>query len=403
MRVEALAHVHLDRQRLAAGDQAAAGHQDCAHEADRQDGADEDPEHLVVVRGERLVDHGPGQPDERDRGALGEHREHDRDGQRELVRAQESQQPGERLAITGSLLHPRNLAIHRVATDPRELAVDELHGGLCPFPVRLVVRPRARAGRVRERDRDGAVGTGTTLPMQPRGRSMPSSCLMASVPTGTISAGRISRSSHSRQKAQSSCSRRRRLPVAALRVLARVAARDRGAVEGRVELVLVELEPAAQRSAGAAAPRAALLALDDARGLAEHVRALARRTAGRSAATRAGSRPRRRRGRRGCRVAARRASGSASGAASRADGDEPAAGEDGLAAAELARRARRARSSACRPPSASRRSGPAPAAPRARRPRAGPSRRRRARAPAGAPRRGSAHGRRPRGGRRSAR
>ena len=70
-------------------------------------------------------------------------------------------------------------------------------------------------------------------------------------------------------RAASACGRRgrRRLPG--------VAARDRGAVEGRVELVLVQLEPAAQRLAGAAAPGAALLALDDPRRLAEHVRALA--------------------------------------------------------------------------------------------------------------------------------
>ena len=57
MRVEAVPHVHLDRQRLAAGEQAAAGHQPGACEPDREHGADEDPEHLVVVRGERLVDH----------------------------------------------------------------------------------------------------------------------------------------------------------------------------------------------------------------------------------------------------------------------------------------------------------------------------------------------------------
>ena len=83
--------------------------------------------------------------------------EHDRDDQRELVRAQEAEQPGERVAITRDLLHPRNLAIRLVAMDSSELAVDELHRGASAFPVRHDVHPRARAGRVRERDRDGAV------------------------------------------------------------------------------------------------------------------------------------------------------------------------------------------------------------------------------------------------------
>jgi hypothetical protein len=69
--------------------------------------------------------------------------------------------------------------------------------------------------------------------------------------------------------------RRRGAITAAGRRLARIAARHRGAVEGRVEVVLVELEPASQRSAGSAAPRATLLALDRARRLAEHVGALA--------------------------------------------------------------------------------------------------------------------------------
>src|ERR1700759_582483 len=56
---------------------------------------------------------------------------------------------------------------------------------------------------------------------------------------------------------------RRRRPVAASgRRTARVAARDGGAVEGAVELVLGELEPAAQRPARAPAPGQPLLSLD---------------------------------------------------------------------------------------------------------------------------------------------
>src|SRR5207253_2096709 len=65
---------------------------------------------------------------------------------------------------------------------------------------------------------------------------------------------------------------RRRRPVASSRRgLSRIAACDRGAVERCVELVLLELEPAAQSPARAAAPGAALFAFDDAGRLAEHV------------------------------------------------------------------------------------------------------------------------------------
>src|SRR5262249_20993388 len=70
--------------------------------------------------------------------------------------------------------------------------------------------------------------------------------------------------------------RGRRAVAAAGRRLARVAAGDRGAVEGGVELVLVELEPAAESPAGAAAPRQPFHALDLPGRLAEHVRALSR-------------------------------------------------------------------------------------------------------------------------------
>src|SRR3954447_4214334 len=64
----------------------------------------------------------------------------------------------------------------------------------------------------------------------------------------------------------------RRRPVAAARWRATgVTARDRGAVERCVELVLLELEPAPERSACAAPPGQALFSLDDARRLAEHV------------------------------------------------------------------------------------------------------------------------------------
>src|SRR6266576_955101 len=68
----------------------------------------------------------------------------------------------------------------------------------------------------------------------------------------------------------------RRGPVAATRGgAAGIAARNRGAVEGCVELLLLEPEPAPQRLTGAATPGSPFLALDDARRLAVHVRTLA--------------------------------------------------------------------------------------------------------------------------------
>src|SRR5207247_6489640 len=68
--------------------------------------------------------------------------------------------------------------------------------------------------------------------------------------------------------------RRRRAVAAAGRCPAGIAARDRGAVERRIERILVQLEPAAERPAGTAAPGQPLLALDDARRLSVHIGAL---------------------------------------------------------------------------------------------------------------------------------
>ena len=127
--------------------------------------------------------------------------------------------------------------------------------------------------------------------------------------------------------------RRRRSVAAPGGGPARIAARDRRAVERRVELVLVQLEPAAQRLARPAAPRPALLSLDDPRAPARRgTRAAPSR--GRSPeATRAGSRPRRRRGTPTDRASGPRASGSSR---RRANDDEPAARVEHLAV-ELSR------------------------------------------------------------------
>ena len=69
--------------------------------------------------------------------------------------------------------------------------------------------------------------------------------------------------------------RRRHAVTGAGRRPAGIAARDRGAVEGRVELVLVEVEPPAQRLPGTATPRSEFRSLDDPGSLAVDERALA--------------------------------------------------------------------------------------------------------------------------------
>src|SRR5436190_19637914 len=72
-------------------------------------------------------------------------------------------------------------------------------------------------------------------------------------------------------RAECALLRCRRPVTAAGRRLARVAAGDGGAVEGVVELVLVQPQPAAERPARAPAPRPPLLGLDDPGRLAVHV------------------------------------------------------------------------------------------------------------------------------------
>src|SRR2546429_6631618 len=76
------------------------------------------------------------------------------------------------------------------------------------------------------------------------------------------------------ERAQLLLSRRRRPVAAARRRVPRITARHRRAIERRVELVLVHLEPAPQRPAGAATPGPPLLTFDDAGCLAVHVRTL---------------------------------------------------------------------------------------------------------------------------------
>ena len=93
-RVERGAHVHLDAERLPAGDEAAADHQPCLDHAEPEDRPDVDPEQLRVLRHDRLVDHAADDPDERDLRRLRAAGEDDRDDERGLVRLAGSRAAG---------------------------------------------------------------------------------------------------------------------------------------------------------------------------------------------------------------------------------------------------------------------------------------------------------------------
>src|SRR5204862_4316789 len=139
-----------------------------------------------------------------------------------------------------------------------ELRVDERDRLGDPRAVGTVIQPAARAGGVREGNRGGvAVLEAAADALGDAFQAQQSSCCD---------------SAHGHDQARADESQ---LPVAPEcaelllagcgravastgRRLPGVAARDGCAVEGGVERVLVELEPAAQRPAGAAAPRPAL-------------------------------------------------------------------------------------------------------------------------------------------------
>jgi hypothetical protein len=102
VRVEAVPEVHLDVERLPAGEEPPAEHQPCAGGAQPDDRADGDPEPVAVVAQERGVDRGtPGHPDERDLRGLRADREHDRHREADAVGAQEGEQADERPPVRG--------------------------------------------------------------------------------------------------------------------------------------------------------------------------------------------------------------------------------------------------------------------------------------------------------------
>jgi hypothetical protein len=101
--VETVAHIHLDAERLASGDQAAPDHQRCLQETEGDDCPDEDPECVGIARLDRLVHDPPRDPDEPDLRGLRADGEQDRDDERDPVRLQEPEQPGERAAVWSGL------------------------------------------------------------------------------------------------------------------------------------------------------------------------------------------------------------------------------------------------------------------------------------------------------------
>ena len=120
MRVETLAQVYLDRQRLPPRDHPAPVHEQRAHEAQHDDRRDVETQLVRVTGRERVVDHVLRDPDQRDLTALVADREDGRDDERDLVRAQKSEQTEEGLTVARRLGHPWNLAA-RVGVDLRKL------------------------------------------------------------------------------------------------------------------------------------------------------------------------------------------------------------------------------------------------------------------------------------------
>ena len=126
VRVEPLAHVHLDRERLLAGNQPPGRHQDGASDAEcRRLRPTYEPQLLPVVRRERAVDHVLRDPDQGDRGGLRADREDDRDDQPQLVGAQEPEQTGEGVAVAGGFRHHSKSSRRRRLADARELLPDQ--------------------------------------------------------------------------------------------------------------------------------------------------------------------------------------------------------------------------------------------------------------------------------------
>ena len=150
--VEALPHVHFDRERLFAGDQPAPGHESRARESESDDQPEEQPQLVVVVRTECPVDHALRHPDQRDLRTLRRDGEEDRNDERDSVRSQESEQSDEGPAIRDRA-HSRNLASRQL----RELCANQSRGLRGQLSVRRRVEPSAGARRMGKWDHNRIV------------------------------------------------------------------------------------------------------------------------------------------------------------------------------------------------------------------------------------------------------
>ena len=99
VRVEAVAHVVLDGERLPARDQPAADHEERLGHADRDDAADLERERRSVPVALERVHDGAGEEDDHDGAALREDGQQRGDDQRAAVGAQEAEQAGEGPAV----------------------------------------------------------------------------------------------------------------------------------------------------------------------------------------------------------------------------------------------------------------------------------------------------------------
>src|SRR3954466_14028433 len=154
-------------------------------------------------------------------------------------------------------MHARKRKLWLFVAESVQLGADQPDGAGHASAVRGVVQPAAGAGRVGEWDRSRALvlvaaadALGHALQAQeaagcqaPDGDDQPRAEELE-LPVAP-------------ERAEHLLARRRRAVTAAARRLAGIAARDRRAVERLVELVLVELEPAAEGAARAAPPRQA--------------------------------------------------------------------------------------------------------------------------------------------------
>ena len=112
VRIEGLAHVLLDPERLPARDQPATGHQQRLHDPDGDDRRHHPEKRLRAALRLDSLDRLADEQHDRDRRRLREHGQDRRDEQRALVRPQEAEQADERAAVW-DCAHPLNLAVGR--------------------------------------------------------------------------------------------------------------------------------------------------------------------------------------------------------------------------------------------------------------------------------------------------